>query len=92
MQTLSSSGSLIEFKNFKYQTFAPFSIYIDCEYLTEPIEDRKKHNLLSKTRMWFSCSIFGLKHSMFNNHWFIYIGDDVFVRLLESHRMRQEVL
>ena len=31
IHTLQSPGYVLEFKNFKYQTPAPFVIYIDCE-------------------------------------------------------------
>ena len=41
VHTLFNPGYVLEFKNFKYQTPAPFVIYIDCESKTEPINEHK---------------------------------------------------
>ena len=71
IHTLPSPGYMLEFKNFKYQTPAPFTIYIDCESLTEPIDEHRGNTTFYQRHK--CCSATALLVSnvpMFNNHWF----------------------
>ena len=83
--TLPSPGFMLEFKNFKYQTPAPFTIYIDCESLTEPIDEYRGNTTFYQRHK--CCSAAALLVSnvpMFNDHWFSYTGEDAIDRLLEK--------
>ena len=74
---------MLEFKNFKYQTPAPFIIYIDCESKTESIKERKGNTTYYQRHE--CCSMAALLVSnvpMFNNQGFIYTGEDAIARLL----------
>ena len=75
---------MLEFKNFKYQTPAPFTIYIDCESLTEPIDEHRGNTTYYQRHKCCSAALLVSNVSMFNNHWFSYTGEGAIVRLLEK--------
>ena len=82
---LPSPGSSIEFKNFKYQTRAPFVIYADLESVLEPIEERSGYTLLyQRHRCCAAAAILCSPYAGFNNLWFMHTGENALERFLEK--------
>ena len=82
---LPSPAYLLEFKNFKFQTPAPFVIYIDLESILDPmIEPQGNTTFYQRHKCCSAAALLCSNIPIFNNHWFIYTGDDVHVRLLEK--------
>ena len=82
---LPSPGSLIEFKNYKYQTRAPFVIYADLESVLEPIDQRSGYTLLyQRHRCCAAAAILCSPYAGFNNLWFMHTGENALERFLEK--------
>ena len=82
---LPSPGSSIEFRNFKYQTRAPFVIYADLESVLEPIEEHSGYTLLyQRHRCCAAAAILCSPFANFNNLWFMHTGENALERFLEK--------